>query len=234
MATMLFLEAVHAADVSATADLASAYIWRGTTINNGLVMQPSATIAGLPIPKQYGAFTLGTWANYDLARNAADGEREFSEVDYYGTYALPVKVVDLSTTYTEYTYPHGSSADREIAFTVGKAIDKSGLYPSITANYGLDGVVQRDWYIQGGIGYSRFLTEALTLASSVKVAYLIDDGGKDGFNDATVSIGLTYALTKNWAIKGSINYVAQMNDAVLTDTEYDTPIYGLLGVACIF
>lgn len=233
MVAALTAGGIRAAEVSASADFASAYIWRGATVNDGLVFQPGAAISGLPIPEQYGAVTLGTWANYDIAENV-NGESEFSEVDYYLTYTLPVKAVDLSATYTEYTYPHGASADREVAFTAGKAIGETGLYPSFTVNYGVDGAIEQDWYIQGGLAYSRDLTDAVSLSAGVKAAYAIDDDGADGFNDATASLGLAYALTENWSIKGSLNYVAQLNDEVLTDDEYDKPVYGMLGGACNF
>lgn len=237
MTAVLIAGAVHAANVSATADFASAYIWRGVTVNDGFVFQPGAAIAGLPIPEQYGAVSFGTWANYDIEDNAA-GEGGFSEVDYYLTYTLPIKVVDLSATYTEYTYPNSDyDTDKEIALSIGKAIGETGLYPSLTANYGLDGGVEEDWYIQGGLGYNKDLTAALALSSSVKVAYVFDEGdssGPDGFNDATASLGLAYKLTENWSIKGSINYVAQLDSDVLTDDEYDEPVYGMLGLACNF
>ena len=247
MAVALAAGVVNAADVSATADFASAYIFRGVTLNDGLVFQPSAKISGFPIPKEYGSVAVGTWANYDIADyDGAKKKNEFSEIDYYATYTLPVKVVDLSATYTEYTYPNSAStADREVALSVGKAIGKTGLYPSLTVNYGLDGLVQENWYIQGGLDYTKSLTEALTFSSGVKVAYLVNHAGKDGFNDATAKIGLSYALTKNWAINTSFNYVAQLDDEVLVDTPagepstsgtfgYDMPVYGMLGLSCNF
>ena len=233
MAVALAAGVASAVDFGATADFASAYVFRGATVNDGLVFQPGATISGLPIPAEYGALSLGTWGNYDIAENTV-GKHELSEVDYYATYALPVKVVDLSATYTEYHYLHGVPTDREVALTVGKAIGETGLYPSLSVNYGLDGAIEEDWYIQGGIGHTKALSEALTLSSSVKVAYMIDDAGPEGFNDATASIGLAYALNKNWSIKGSINGVAQLDDKVLTDDEYDKPVYGMLGLACTF
>lgn len=227
----------RAADVSATADFASAYIFRGVTLNDGLVFQPGAKISGFPIPEEYGSIAVGTWANYDISDyGGLMKKNQFSEVDYYATYVLPVKVVDLSTTYTEYTYPQGLPADREVAFSVGKAIGESGLYPSVTFNYGLDGAPEKDWYIQGGLDYSKALTEAITLSSGVKVAYLIDDNGKDGFKDATAKVGLSYALTENWAINGSVNYVAQLDDEVLPDGvfAYDKSAYAMLGLSCTF
>jgi hypothetical protein len=43
--------AAQAADVSAYVDFASAYVFRGVTLNNGLVMQPGVEVSGLPIPE---------------------------------------------------------------------------------------------------------------------------------------------------------------------------------------
>lgn len=232
MVAALVAGAAHAADVSAGVDFASAYVFRGVTYNDGLVMQPGVSVSGLPIPEQYGSVTLGTWANFDIHDVGAG--KEFSEVDYYLTYALPVKAFDLSTTYTEYTYPQGASADREVAVTAGKAIGETGLYPSLTVNYGVDGAIDNSWYIQGGLGYSKDLTDALALSASVKAAYAVVDGGTDGFNDATASLGLSYALTENWSARGSVNYVAQLDDDVLSDDAYDRPVYGMLGVGCDF
>lgn len=235
MAAALAAGAAHAADVSASADFASAYIFRGVTLNDGLVFQPGAKISGFPIPEEYGSVAVGTWANYDISDYGGRLEKnEFSEIDYYATYTLPVKVVDISATYTEYTYPHGAMADREVALGVGKAIGETGLYPSLTLNYGLDGAVENNWYIQGGLDYSKALTEALTLSAGVKAAYLVSDTGNDGFNDATAKVGLSYALTKNWALNSSLNYVAQLDDDVLTDEAYDKSVYAMLGVSCNF
>jgi len=244
MAAALAAGVVKAADVSATADFASAYIFRGVTLNDGLVFQPGAKISGFPIPEEYGSVAVGTWANYDISDDGGRlNKNEFSEIDYYLSYTLPVKVVDLSATYTEYTYPNsgGTEADKEVAFTAGKALGETGLYPSITANYGLGGAVEDNWYIQGGFDYTKSLTDALTLSSGVKVAYLISETGADGFNDATAKLGLSYALTKNWAVNGSLNYVAQLDDEVLVDADstagvlgYDKDIFATLGLSCSF
>jgi hypothetical protein len=240
MVAALTAGVASAADVSASADFASAYVFRGATLNDGLVFQPGVSISGFPIPEEYGAVTLGTWANYDISDydgNLAN-ENEFSEVDYYVSYALPVKVVDLAVTYTQYTYPTASvDADKEVAFSVGKGLGETGFYTSLTANYGLGGpYVDKNWYIQGALAYEKSLTEALTLTSGLSVGYAIKDVGEDGFNDAVGKVGLSYALTENWSIRGSLNYVAQLDDDVLPDGvfAYDTSFYGTLGVGCDF
>lgn len=248
MAAALAAGVAGAADVSATADFASAYVFRGVTLNDGLVFQPGVEVSGLPIPEEYGSVTLGTWANYDLnTYGGALNRNEFSEIDYYVSYALPVKVVDLGITYTEYTYPNsgGTTADKEIAGSVGKAIGDSGLYSSLTANYGLDGAPKDNWYIQAGLDYSKDLSDKLSLSAGLTAAYLIQKTGSDGFNDATASVGLSYALTDKWSLNGSIVYVAQLDNNVLADTPsggpastgtfgYDVPVYGTLGLSCDF
>jgi hypothetical protein len=237
MVAALAAGTVRAADVSASADFASAYIFRGVTLNDGLVFQPGAKISGFPIPEEYGSIAVGTWANFDISDDGGRLNRnEFSEIDYYLSYTLPVKVVDLSATYTEYIYPNsgGTEADKEVAFSAGKALGETGLYPSLTANYGLGGAVEDIWYIQGGLDYTKSLTEALTLSSGVKVAYVVSKAGEDGFNDATAKLGLSCALTENWALNGSLNYVAQLDDEVLTDAVYDKSFYATLGLSCNF
>lgn len=237
MAAVAMAAGVRAADVSVTADFASAYIFRGVTLNDGLVFQPGAEISGFPIPEEYGSIAVGTWANFDISDDGGRlNKNEFSEIDYYLSYTLPVKVIDLGVTYTEYTYPNsgGTEADREIALSAGKEIGETGLYPSITASYGLGGAVEDNWYIQGGLDYTKALTDALTLSSGIKVGYVISKTGEDGFNDATAGIGLGYALTENWSLNGSLNYVAQLDDDVLTDAVYDKSFFATLGLSCSF
>jgi hypothetical protein len=222
----------NAADVSLSADFASAYVFRGVTLNNGLVFQPGAEISGFPIPEEYGSVAVGVWGNYDI--NGVGNNKSLSEVDYYISYALPVTVVDLGVTYTYYDYPNGGDADEEIALSVGKGLGDTGLYASMTANYGIGGAVDGSWYIQGALDYEKSLTDTLTLSSGLSVGYAINDAGSDGFNDAVGKVGLSYALTENWSLSGSLNYVAQLDDNVLTDAAYDKSFYATLGVACDF
>jgi len=66
-------------DVSAGAvslDIASAYVFRGATLNDGWVAQPALSVSPLP------GLSLGLWANLDLedyGGRLKDGQ--FSEVD---------------------------------------------------------------------------------------------------------------------------------------------------------
>ena len=57
---------VAVAEVSTTFDFASAYVYRGVTYNDGFVFQPGIEATGLGLPEEYGAVTVGAWANMDL------------------------------------------------------------------------------------------------------------------------------------------------------------------------
>ncbi|MDD3275758.1 MAG: hypothetical protein PHP93_01765 [Kiritimatiellales bacterium] len=235
MAAALVAGVVNAADVSLSGDFASAYVFRGVTLNKGLVFQPGAEVSGFPIPEEYGSVAVGVWGNYDIDdSDGAVAGSSFSEIDYYVSYTLPVTVVDLSVTYTYYDYPNGGTADEEIAFSVGKGLGETGLYASLTANYGVGGAVDGSWYIQAALDYEKELSEKLSMSAGVNMAYALVDGGSDGFNDAGASVGLSYALNDNWSLNGSLNYVAQLDDNVLSDASYDVPVYATLGVSCDF
>jgi len=239
--------AAQAADVSTTVDFASAYVFRGVTLNNGLVMQPGAEISGFPIDEAYGSVAIGIWGNYDINDEDRDGS-DLSEIDYYISYTLPIETMDVSVAYTEYTHDkQGVETDKELNLTVGSAIGEDGLYASFAANYGVGGYVNSSWYLQGALDYEIELSDALTASAGVTVAYVISDGDyadwgiADGFGDATGSVGLAYALNDNWSISGDLTYIAQIDDDVLpngdrrvNNTGYDVDFVASIGVGCDF
>ena len=115
------------AGASATVDFASAYVFRGSTFNDGFVIQPGVEADGLGLPEEYGSVAVGVWGNIDM--DDAGGTKQtsqFSEIDWYGSYGLPSLVdgLDLFIGYTEYTYTDtlgggGVPADKEVNAGVG-------------------------------------------------------------------------------------------------------------------
>ena len=230
----LAVGASHAADVSAGVDFASAYVFRGVTLNDGLVMQPCAEISGFPIDEKYGSVAAGIWANYDI--NDIGSGSEFSEVDYYISYSLPVEVVDIGLIYTSYTYPGaaGGDSDREITLSFGKELGTNGVFTALSFNYGVGGAIEGDLYVLGALDYETDLSEKLSASAGVTVGYLISDGGVNGFNDATASAGLSYALNDTWSLSGGLVYIAQLDGNVLSDADYDVNLLGTIGLSCSF
>ncbi|MBC8206321.1 MAG: hypothetical protein ISR85_02395 [Kiritimatiellales bacterium] len=231
--------AAQAAEVSTYVDFASAYVFRGVTLNNGFVMQPGAEISGFPIDEEYGAFAIGIWANYDIDPIDSNGS-DVSEIDYYLSYTLPIDALDVSVAYTEYTYPEsGNNADKEIALSLGSEIGTNGLYSSITFNYGVGGAVENNLYIEAALDYEMELSDALTASAGATVAYLVNDTGSDGFHNATASLGLGYALNENWSLGAGLTYIAQLDSDVLTDPTptaagYDVDLVASVGISCNF
>ena len=91
-----FLVAQVASAISTSVDFASAYIFRGTTVNDGFVIQPGVEgeVAGL---------TVGAWANIDMDNVGND---QVSEIDLYIAKDLgSVAGWDISAGLCEYTYP---------------------------------------------------------------------------------------------------------------------------------
>lgn len=234
------------AEVSVTADFASAYVFRGTTFNDGAVFQPGVEVGGFPIPASFGSFVVGAWGNFDI--QDYDGNlksSEFSEVDLYAVYALPVEVVDLSAGYTEYTYPNGGPADKEVSAAVGKSV--FGVDLGAAVYFGIGGSIEDSEYYEFTLDYGFDVSDALVLSVGGTVAYLDPDGaGGSGWHHATATAGLSYALTENWGLGASVTYVGQLNDRVLTDVQYvpgtdtiasngyDTELYGTVGISCDF
>ena len=65
-----------AAEATAALDINSAYVWRGQTFNDGVVLQPSIDVAA------ENGLGINVWGNYDIGdyNNTLD-EDEFSEID---------------------------------------------------------------------------------------------------------------------------------------------------------
>jgi uncharacterized protein (TIGR02001 family) len=233
----------HGAEATVGADLASAYVFRGVTLNDGLVVQPYIEVSGLPVD-------LGVWANYDVDDydgNANDGQ--FSEIDLYASYALPlpIEVASFSVGYTEYTYP-GSGGDAEVTtapdgtataestfgesdreVSLGAEVN-APLSPAVTVYYGLDGGIDGDVYVEAGLGHELEVAEGLALELGATLGYLSPDAedADDGFSHWTASASLGYKI-----LSAGVTYIGQIDDDVLPDGEgaYDVEVVGTLGLS---
>jgi uncharacterized protein (TIGR02001 family) len=203
-----------AAEASVSLDVASAYVFRGATLNDGLVLQPGLEISGLPV-------TLGVWGNFDIDdMDGALEENEFSEVDIYASYDIPVEALDLSVGYTEYVYPGGGVADREVSLSAGFDV---ALAPSVAVYYGIDGGIEDSIYAELGIGHELTMGEDLAVELGATVGYADPDGGESGFSHYTASLGTSFGC-----LGVSVTYIGEIDDDVL---ETDTDVVGMLSVA---
>lgn len=108
-----------AADVTGKVDVNSAYIWRGITLNDGLVVQPSLDVAA-------GNFGVNVWGNVDIDDydNTLD-QGEFSEVDITLTYSVSAGPAGIKGGYIEYLFPEtdkgGAPGTREVFLDLSTA-----------------------------------------------------------------------------------------------------------------
>jgi len=217
--------AAHSAEATVGIDAASAYVFRGVTLNDGFVLQPYLEVSGLPVD-------IGVWGNFDLDDyDGALDKNEFSEIDLYVSYSLPIEELDVSLTYTEYTYPGGPyEPDREVSLSLGLPIV---IAPYVSANYGLDGGIKKDWYFEAGLGYELELAENLTLSLGAAIGYLLPDEGDDGFHQYELSASLTYDF-----ITLGVTYYGQADDKILVDVKdgggYDVDLVVTLGLSYSF
>jgi uncharacterized protein (TIGR02001 family) len=218
---------LYAAEASLSLDVASAYVFRGSTFNDGLVLQPGLEVAGL------GGLSVGVWGNLDIDDyDGALADGEFSELDIYGSYAIPVECMDLSVGFTEYAYPSGGGdADRELGVSAGVGV--AGLDLGAGVFYGVDGGIEDSLYIELSAGSSFELGETVGLDLGATVSYMSPDEGEDGFSHYTASVGLSCA-----ALSAGVTYIGQIDDDVLPDVEdggsYDVEVVGTIGASIAF
>lgn len=222
--------ATRAAEATAGLDLASAYVFRGVTFNDGFVAQPYLNVSGLPVD-------LGVWGNIDI--DDYDGtlnDGAFSEIDVTASYALPIEGIASSIGYCEYTYPGGAEADREFNVIVG--LDEV-LAPKLGIYYGVDGALEEDLFASLSLSHSVEVGEGVSLGLGTSVGYSYPEEGEDGFSAYDVSASLAWS-----AITLGVKYIGQIDDDVLTDVSvdadgvrslgYDVEVVGTLGVSHSF
>ena len=217
----------EAAEANASLDLASAYVFRGVTINDGWVAQPGLEVDGLPV-------TLGVWGNVDIDdQNGAYEKGQISEVDLYVLYDLPLEMdkVDLGLDYTDYTYPNGGEADREVGMTA--TVDLL-LSPTLGVYYGVDGAVDESLYVEAGLSHEFEISEDVAASLGAALGFNDPKDGDRGFSHYTTTAGVSYK-----ALYARVTYVGQIDDDVLPDageeeSGYDVDVYGLIGAAYDF
>ncbi|MGD9873814.1 MAG: TorF family putative porin [Kiritimatiellia bacterium] len=225
MAVCLANTMAFGADVAAGIDLASAYVFRGATFNDGLVAQPSVEISGLPV-------TFGVWGNFDLDDYGGNvAKNEFSEIDLYAGYEIPLGLdpFGLAAGCTEYTYPGGGAeADREVSLTASADIL---LNPTVALFYGFDGAIADSVYAEAGLGHSFALPADVSLDAGLTVGYLNPEDGADGFSHWTGSVELSWKM-----LSAGMVYIGQIDDEVLPEGEfaYDAEVAVTLGLSHAF
>jgi uncharacterized protein (TIGR02001 family) len=207
-----FLVAQVASAVSASVDIASAYVFRGTTFNDGLVVQPGieGEVAGL---------TVGAWANVDI--NDVGGDDQVSEIDLYiGKDLGSVAGWDVSAGYCEYTYP-GAAGNGESELS----LSASGALGGVDLSFGAFANVAES----ATPNYYEVSTGGSTALAGIALDYGIAAGYFD--TEASDTTGFGYAAySVSYDTGGgslSVTYVDELDDDVIEVTESVVFAYGI-------
>jgi uncharacterized protein (TIGR02001 family) len=220
-----------AADTTARIDVNSAYVWRGITYNDGLVVQPSIDIAS---PMGIG---INVWGNFNVDDyNGAYLKNEFSEIDLTLSYSKSVGPVNLGIGCSQYLYPHQSDASggpargsREAYASAGMDLI-AGFSAAANGYYGLDGV--KAFYGSLGLTYGvDIIKEKLNAKLSASAGYAEEDwavgnsgGTKGGLHDYNFLATATYKVTGNLGVGANVGYTGTLDEDVLPEQKVD--VYG--------
>lgn len=220
---------LYAADATAGVDVNSAYVWRGITFNDRLVIQPSVDVSK-------GNFSFNVWGNMDVGNHDDTPESgEFSEVDLTASYGMTFDMVSVSVGYIEYLFPAGGDGTRELYGSLGVE-PVEGLSAGFDAYWDFDEV--RGCYLNLNLGYSREVIRKLSVGVSAAAGYAnenfaVFNGGTDGgLYDYNFSLGVDYAVTDALGIGANIGYTGNFDDDVLPDQDVDT--YGGCSISYTF
>lgn len=212
-----FLVAQVASAVSASVDIASAYVFRGTTFNDGLVVQPGieGEVAGL---------TVGAWANVDI--NDVGGDDQVSEIDLYiGKDLGSVAGWDVSAGYCEYTYPGAAgNGESELSLSASGALGGVDLSLGAFANVAESATPN---YYEVSTGGSTALA-GIALDYGLAAGFSVD---ADADEDGDLESGFGYAAySVSYDTGGgslSVTYVDELDDDVVDVTESVVFAYGI-------
>ena len=230
LAALIAPVAALAADVEVSADVLSAYMSRGETLNDEPVFQPDLYVA-MP----YG-FDFELWATMDLTDNdkscAPDTKGRWSEFDFilgWNAILPEDSPIGLRVFSTYYTYPQDTcDNDYDAGVSVsGNCI----LEPTLTFLHECEkgDNIRFDFSVAHTFDLSAIL-EALTLKLQAETTFgtdkwmsykwdVADEDGTSlnkadaGFNDIQAKATLGYSLTDNWSIALVGGYGTLLGDA---------------------
>lgn len=204
------------AEVTAGADVVSAYVWRGITFNEGLVVQPYVDVAAA------NGFAINVWGNYDIDDydNTLD-DNEFSEIDLTLSYGFSLEPVDITVGHIEYLFPNGGAGTSEIFLSAYVSLFDN-ISAGIEAYYDYDEV--DDYYVTASLAYDVALDSGLGLGAAASAGYAGGDftiGPDKGFHEYTLSANASYPIADTIDLSAFIAYTDTFDEDVLPEQDVD-------------
>jgi len=207
-----------------TAGYFSKYIWRGQSLDDGPVFQPSISLG-------YKGLTAGIWGNLELT-NVNGNSGDFSELDYSMHYsgAIPgVEGVRYCLGVIYYDFPGTAAPDTtelcwglnlDLPFspsiTLYHDVDEAdGTYVLLSLTHGIENIAELAPNIPVGLEIGASLGWG---SKAYDKYYWATDQSK--FNDLVFSLSFPVEVS-GWTITPALNYVTLVSDDIR-----DTDVYG--------
>jgi len=194
----------------------SAYVWRGITRTEGVVLDPVVDV-------KMGGFTFGFWGNVNLEEyNEIDDQGLFTESDITLSYDIDIDTAIIGLGYIEYLYTMGREDTREVFASMRGPVFSDNLFAGIKIFY--DFGVMKDFYVTADLNYIFKIVDSLKGDVGASVGYIGEDmsvAGEGGLNDYMIYFGVNYAVDSNLEIGGKVAFVDSLDQDVLPDQPVD-------------
>jgi hypothetical protein len=238
-AALTFTPSARAEDVAGkgyfSAAVASRYVWRGQTLSQGIVVQPTVGVT-------LGGFSANLWSNVDLDNDEEDDDGVvMNETDLTLSYSMPIGPVSLTGGFIHYDF---DGADTQEFYLTGALAVL--LNPTLSLYYDFD---EGD----GGfavLGVSQgFPVGPISLTAGASVGFNLgdaamglDEDGEDftGLYYGEVSLATSIPIFKNVTTDLRIAYSTALGDdgeyaieSISVDGEKDI-FYGSVAITAAF
>ena len=227
-----------AADVSMGVDVNSSYVWRGMTLNDGLVIQPSLML-------EKNGFEAFLWGNVNISDYESTLETgEFSEIDIDVSYGKELLGLGVRLGVVQYAYPNDGSVvstngaseaqpgTAEVYASLGCDV-VWGLSVGLIAYYDFDEV--KDGYGTLTVKYETIFDNNVALTTGASIGLAGRDTtltGEDGFHEYEVFAKAGYVMENGLGVNGHIAYTGTADEDVLA--EQDSDVYGGVSLKYLF
>jgi uncharacterized protein (TIGR02001 family) len=189
----------------------SHYVWRGITLTDDPVLQPSIELA------HRSGFSLTVWGNVDLG-DANDNAGDFNELDLTLEYAWRLERLELAVGLTEYTFPNTPFSGTREAFARLTRI--GAISPCLTAYYDLD--EYKDVYANLALELGTRLNRRWRFSVAASAGYAGEGfaiGASPGLHDGNLKLELAYG-----GDRVSVGVVAAYTESLDEDVLLEQPV----------
>ncbi len=192
----------------------SKYVWRGIEVTEDPVLQPSVTFA-------CGDLSLNIWGNMDTT-DVNDFDNQFLEIDYTIDYSTSWKCLEFSVGAIHYAFPQAHVFDTtEVYGAIGLDVLTSPTLTVYTDVDETDGVYmllsfghsfEDCWQPCEGVSMGIDLAAGFAWGSRKHNQFYYGTGS--GWADATVSLGLPFAIGDHVTVTPSANVSWILDDDI--------------------